>query len=116
MTGGASTPTLWAVTPERIQEAMRRIVQTAHPRAVLLFGSHARGDAKPHSDIDLMVLEEGPADPAAEAVRLREAVGRVLMAIDIVVVTREQFEYWKDTPGNVYYEAAQDGRTLYEAD
>jgi len=53
MTGGASTPTLWAVTPERIQEAMRRIVQTAHPRAVLLFGSHARGDAKPHSDIDL---------------------------------------------------------------
>ena len=106
---------IWGVTPEKIHEAVRRIVEAAHPVKVILFGSHARGEAGPDSDLDLLVVEEVVTDAAEEAVRLRGALRGMLMAVDIVVVAQEKFEYWKDTPGNVYYEAAQDGRVVYEA-
>ena len=35
--------------------------------------------------------------------------------VDLLVVSKEKFDYWSDTPGNVYFEAATEGRTLYEA-
>jgi len=105
----------WAVTPEKLQEAVRRLVEAAHPAKVILFGSWARGDAKPDSDVDLLVIEEAVTDVRDEATRLYRALAGLVMAVDIVVAARETFEYWKDTPGNVYYEAAQDGRVVYEA-
>jgi hypothetical protein len=37
------------------------------------------------------------------------------MAIDLLVVSEANFQYWRDTPGNVYFEAATEGRVLYEA-
>jgi predicted nucleotidyltransferase len=105
----------WAVTPQKIEEAVRRIVEAAHPAKVILFGSYARRQAGPGSDVDLLVVEDAVPDTSKEAARLYQCVRGLLMGLDILVVAREKFDYWKDTPGNVYYEAAQDGRPLYEA-
>jgi len=105
----------WGVTPETIQEAVRRIVETAHPAKIILFGSQARGDGLIDSDLDLLVIEDGVKDTLGESGRLHRALRGLLIAADILVVDRVKFEYWQDTPGNVYYEATQDGRTLYEA-
>ena len=41
----AATEPVWAVTPEKLREAVRRLVDAAHPRRIILFGSRARGDA-----------------------------------------------------------------------
>jgi predicted nucleotidyltransferase len=38
---------------------------------VILFGSHARGEAGPQSDLDLLVVEPAVDDPVKESVRLR---------------------------------------------
>ena len=105
----------WGVTPEKIQEAVRRIVETAHPAKIILFGSQAREDGLIDSDLDLLVIEDGVKDAVGESGRLHRALHGLLMPADIVVVDRVKFEYWKDTPGNVYCEAMQDGMTLYEA-
>jgi predicted nucleotidyltransferase len=112
---GMPAPPAWAVTPEKIAEAVRRIVAAAQPVRVILFGSWARGEARPASDCDLMVIEQSVPDPVHEAARLHQALRGLLLPVDIVVVSRERYEYWRETPGNVYYEAAQDGRCLYEA-
>jgi len=47
---------------ERIDEMVRRIVSQFHPDKIILFGSHARGEAGPDSDVDLLVVMtvEGP--------------------------------------------------------
>ena len=91
------------------------LVQAAHPRRIILFGSQARGDAATHSDFDIMVVEEKPASRFAEMVRLNRLLRSFDIAVDLLVVSDEKFQYWRDTPGNVYYDAATGGQVLYEA-
>jgi predicted nucleotidyltransferase len=91
------------------------LVQAAHPKRIILFGSQARGEAANHSDFDIMVVEEKPANRFGEIVRLNRLLRSFDVAIDLLVVSDEKFQYWRDTPGNVYYEAATGGQVLYEA-
>ncbi|MCX6605252.1 MAG: nucleotidyltransferase domain-containing protein [Acidobacteria bacterium] len=91
------------------------LVEAAHPKRIILFGSQARGDASPRSDFDIMVVEDKPADRFAEMVRLNRLLRSFDIAVDLLVVSGDQFQYWRETPGNVYYEAATDGQVLYEA-
>lgn len=104
----------WTVTEEKLRLAVAEIVELAAPERVILFGSRARGDHRADSDADLMVIEHHVADQAGEMVRLRHALGPLRMPVDVLVVNSEKFRYWADTPNNVYYEAAREGRVLYD--
>ena len=50
-----------------------------------------------------------------ESVRLRRLLKGLIMAVDVLVVSQEKFDYWCDTPGNVFYEAKHEGRLIHEA-
>jgi len=105
----------WAVTPEKIAEAVKRIVETAHPVRVILFGSQARGGGDRDSDVDLVIVEREVDDRYAEMVRLHQVVRNLIMPVDILVIGERDFEEWSDTPGSVYHTARREGRVLYEA-
>ena len=45
---------------ETLAEIVRRIRSVAKPRKIVLFGSRARGEHRPDSDIDLLVIEDSP--------------------------------------------------------
>src|SRR5512140_2544818 len=111
---GTSQP-IWTVTPEKRDEAVRRIIDKAHPRKIILFGSQARGEANNDSDLDLMVIVDDPGGEWQRTIELRRALLGLLIPVDIVVTTLEKFEYWSDTPGNVYYEAKREGRVMYDS-
>ena len=100
-------------------ETLRRLTEllarAAKPRYIILFGSQARGEASEDSDFDVMVVETEIADRGEEMVRLGRLLRSLDIAVDLLVVSSEKFEYWRDTPGNVYFEAASEGRILYEA-
>ena len=103
------------VSQEIVTRLTGLLVQAARPKRIILFGSQARGDAPPDSDFDVMVVEEKPGNRFAEMVRLNRLLRSFDIAVDLLVVSEEKFQYWRDTPGNVYYEAATEGETLYEA-
>lgn len=96
-------------------EMSAAIVAAAQPRRIILFGSRASGAATEDSDFDLMVVEDQPVDRYREMVRLRGLLRSFRVPLDLVVVSEDKYQYWRDTPGNVYYEAATKGVTLYEA-
>jgi predicted nucleotidyltransferase len=112
-TGKGDTSILF---PEESVSRLRQLlVEAANPARIILFGSYARGEASADSDIDIMVVETDVRDRFKEMVRLNRVVDSLGVPVDLLVVSKEKFDYWRDTPGNVYFEAATEGRTLYEA-
>jgi predicted nucleotidyltransferase len=91
------------------------LIEAAKPNRIIMFGSQARGEASEDSDFDVMVVEEAVPDRVGEMVRLNRLVRSLAIPVDLLVVSAEKFNYWCDTPGNVYFEAATEGEVLYEA-
>jgi len=98
-----------------IQQAVKRIVQTAQPNKVILFGSYARGDSTPDSDLDLMVILPGHPDKVAEMIRLRQTIGAVGTGVDVLVFSEDEALRRGQVPGTVVYWANKEGKVLYDA-
>ena len=81
----------------------------------LYSSARARGDARPDSDADLLVIETEIKNPVAESVRLRRVLKDLLLPVDLLVASRAKFDCWRETPGTVYFEADQEGKAVYEA-
>ena len=98
---------------EAITEITRRLVEACQPVRVYLFGSEARGDAGPDSDLDFLVIEPEVEDRMGEMARLSKVLAPLMIPTDVLVVSAERFEYWKDTPNTVYHRAVREGK-VYE--
>lgn len=107
------TPPTRAQVEAAIQEMVRRIVEAFHPEKVFLLGSHARGDAGPDSDIDLLVVMETDSRRRA-AVDMRMAVDDIVIPKDILVAPPAEFEARRHVVGTLPYLAVREGRLLYE--
>ena len=96
-----------------IRKMVRRIVRRFHPERVILFGSHARGEAGPDSDVDLLVVMPVEGLKHKKQVQIRVALHDIRVPKDIIVTTPEDFEWRKEIPGTIEYPAAREGRVLY---
>lgn len=95
-----------------IAEAGRRLAAAAPHAQVILFGSHARGEADPHSDVDFLVVEPEVEDEAGESVRLLRELRDLRIPADVVVVGRRYAEDWGEIHGSVVHAAFSQGRVL----
>jgi uncharacterized protein len=108
-------------TPESIAlrglvpSILDELVVTAHPARVILFGSVARGEAGPHSDLDLLVVLDhlDPAERAHLMGSIRFAV-TVPAAIDIFVTDLDEYERRKDVNGSMQYWPSRVGEVVYD--
>ena len=105
----------WDPTADRLRTAVERLVAAARPTQIILFGSHARGDADDHSDVDLLVVESAVSDRYEEMIRLNRALKGLVMPVDLLVVSEQEFEQRSVMPGTVEHAARHEGRVLYAA-
>lgn len=107
------------VTEELLKEMTDLIVREIKPRKIILFGSYARGTARADSDLDFLVVEDGPFNAQrsrrAEMTRLWDIMFDYFIPIDFLVFTPQEIEQWKDTKNHVIAHALREGRMLYES-
>jgi uncharacterized protein len=110
---GAPTPEKpWAVTPAKVEAAVERIVAAAHPSRILAFGSRARGDAAPESDLDLLVVLPKGAPEARVSGAIQDALQGLLLCIDVVVIEEGRFERLLGALNTLYREVDREGVEL----
>lgn len=95
-----------------IVEAGRRLAAAAPDSQVILFGSHARGEAKPYGDVDFLVVEPEVENEAEESVRLHRTLRDLRVPADVIVVSREYADRWRDVRGGLVHAALSQGRVL----
>jgi predicted nucleotidyltransferase len=93
----------WTITPEKVDRAVRQIVDIARPLRVVAFGSWARGQNGPDSDVDLEAAQF-----------LRGKLTDIAMPMDILSVQLERFERFRHSVNSVHYDIDHEGVVLYE--
>ncbi len=99
---------------DSVQEMVRRIVARFSPQRIILFGSHARGVAGPDSDVDLLVVMDCARSTREQVVEIRRALVDIRTPKDVVVVTPEYFDRYRDVIGTIVWPAIREGKVLYE--
>jgi predicted nucleotidyltransferase len=77
---------------------------------LIVFGSHARGEAQADSDLDLLLVEPQVHDRFAEMARLSTLLGRRLIPADVVVMSADAFEQQKAVINTLAWRAAREGK------
>ncbi len=96
-----------------IQRMVRRIVRQFQPERIILFGSHARGEAGPDSDVDLLVVVPAEGKKREKQLDIRRALRDFAVPVDIVVSTPEEFSWRQEIVGTIEYPAVKEGKVLY---
>jgi uncharacterized protein len=101
-----------------LAEILRAIVSRVNPRKIILFGSRARGDANPDSDIDLLIVEDVPVaakQPPWERVGdLYRHLPPARPPTDLLLYSRDSVDRLQDNASHIIGRALREGTTVYE--
>jgi predicted nucleotidyltransferase len=109
------TPSRGTPAPAVLKEIIRRIVRVAHPDRIILFGSAARGEMGPNSDLDLLVVKRGKFDRGRLAERIYLSLHGAGAAVDVIIATPQEVERYRQTHCLVIAPALAEGRVVYAA-
>jgi predicted nucleotidyltransferase len=103
---------------ELIRAMVDIIVREANPEQIILFGSRARGDARPDSDVDLLIIESEPfsiqRSRRKEAGNLYMKLGKIGISKDLLLYSSDEVKYLADSRNHVVGRAIREGKVLYE--
>jgi predicted nucleotidyltransferase len=97
-----------------ISDIVRRIVETAQPDKIILFGSRARGDARSNSDFDVLVIKESSEPGYRRDAPLYLALAGLNAPVDVLVYTPEEVTDWSAVPQAFVTTALREGKVVYE--
>ncbi len=105
----------WAVTAEKVDVVVERLVAAASPLRLIAFGSAAQGELAAANDLDLLVIEPELSSRYNETVRLQKALRGILMSVDLVVTSQARYNERCRIPGTVEFAAHRQGRVLHDS-
>jgi uncharacterized protein len=93
---------------------LARIIEAMHPEQIWLFGSRARGEARPTSDWDLLVvISDDATDDELDVVHAWQAVRDLRIPADVIPVRRSEFEEARDHAGTLARTVVSEGLQIY---
>jgi predicted nucleotidyltransferase len=98
-----------------LEDLVQKIVELVHPLRIIVFGSAARGEVGPGSDVDLLVVVPDGSHRRRTAQRLYREIRGIGVPFDILVTTPSDLERHKDNIGLIYRTVLEEGREVYAA-
>ncbi len=96
-----------------IEKVAREIGEQAKAKAVVLFGSHARGQAGKDSDVDLLVIAESDLPRHKRSQQLHLMFKPYPFAMDILVYTPKEVETEREFELSFISRVLREGKGLY---
>jgi predicted nucleotidyltransferase len=100
-------------TRRHIRQMVKRIVTQFQPHKIILFGSHARGQAGLDSDVDLLIVMPVSGSRREKAIEIAVSLHDIPVAKDVIVVTPDDFKWRSQIIGTIERPAARQGKVLY---
>jgi len=102
------------VDQKAIDEIVERIVESVNPEKIILFGSHAYGEPRNGSDLDLLVVMKSALPRYKRAIPIYQALTGLLIPKDILVYTSEEIDAWSEVPQAFISTVMRKGQVIYE--
>jgi predicted nucleotidyltransferase len=99
--------------PVLLDRIVRRIAQRFQPEQIILFGSHARGDAGPDSDVDLLIVMAVEGSLRDKRLEIRQALHDIPVPVDVIVTSPDEFAWRKNVVGTIEWPATREGIVVY---
>jgi predicted nucleotidyltransferase len=111
---GSPLPTR-SPSPAALRELVRCIVEVAKPERIILFGSAARGQMGPDSDLDVLVIKSAIEHRRRLAQDIYMNLPELGVGVDVIVLTPEDIEAQRASVGSIVGPALEEGRVIYGA-
>jgi predicted nucleotidyltransferase len=102
------------LTSDILQDIVKRIVVATHPEKIILFGSHAYGQPKKESDLDILIIKKTGLPRHKRSIPVYDALRGLIIPKDIIVHTPEEVKEWAGVPQSCITSIVKRGRVLYE--
>jgi len=100
-------------TSDLTAHIVQRIVEAVQPTRIYLFGSRADGSARPDSDVDLLVVYDGPKPKREVDLAIRQRFWPRLFALDIFVLSSAELERSRTLANSLAREVTERGQIIY---
>ena len=97
-----------------VREAVQRLVAAFDPLRIIVFGSHARREAWPGSDLDLLVVLPEADDKRAAAIAMRRVLADLPVPRDALVTTPDEVARRQHSTWHIVGMALREGRVAYQ--
>ncbi|MGE5598812.1 MAG: nucleotidyltransferase domain-containing protein [Bacteroidota bacterium] len=100
---------------DKLDDLVRRIVEAVQPLSIILFGSAARDEMGPDSDLDVLVVMPDGTHRRQTAQHLHTRMFGLGVPVDILVATPRDLDRHRDNIGLIYHTILKEGRVIYAA-
>lgn len=102
------------IPQKAIDQVVDQIVEKFKPQKIILFGSYARGNPRPESDVDLLVIMDNRHKKSSPSLEIRRHLG-VMFGLDLLVYTSKRLKERLDMGDWFLKDVLKEGKVLYEA-
>jgi predicted nucleotidyltransferase len=102
------------IPQKAIDQVVEQVVEKFKPQKIILFGSYARGNPRPESDVDLLVVMKTSNKKSKQSLEIRRHLG-VMFGLDLIVYTQKRLKERVDMGDWFLRDILKEGKVLYES-
>jgi predicted nucleotidyltransferase len=102
------------IPQKAIDQVVQQIVEKFKPQKIILFGSYARGNPRPESDVDLLVVMNTSLKESKQSLEIRRQLD-VMFGMDLIVHTPKRLKQRVEMGDWFLRDVMKDGKVLYES-